>query len=79
MEEELRKIMAWLVRSSADPAGRGVRKVQITDKGQRILLGALPLWREAQAQVEKAPEPQETGTLNELIDLSAARLRPIAP
>ena len=68
-----------LVRSSADPADRRVRKVQITDKGQRILLGALPLWREAQAQVEKAPEPKETGTLNGLLDLSAARLRPIAP
>src|SRR6516162_10092314 len=66
-----------LVRSSADPADRRVRKVQITDKWQRILLRALPLWREA--RVEKAPEPKETGTLNGLLDLSAARLRPIAP
>src|SRR5215470_15170540 len=32
-----------LVRSSADPADRRVRKVQITDKGKRILLRALPL------------------------------------
>jgi DNA-binding MarR family transcriptional regulator len=68
-----------LVMSAADQADRRVRKVQITNKGKRILLGALPLWREAQAQVEKALGPKETAALNGLLDLSAAKLRQITP
>jgi DNA-binding MarR family transcriptional regulator len=65
-----------LVRNLSDPADGRVRKVQITDKGKRTLLGALPLWREAQAQIEKALGTNKTAALNELLDVSAARLRP---
>jgi len=65
-----------LLRNAPDPTDGRVRKVQITDKGQRTLFGALPLWREAQAQVEKALGAKETAALNELLDVSVARLRP---
>jgi DNA-binding MarR family transcriptional regulator len=65
-----------LVRNAPDPTDGRVREVQITGKSQRTLFGALPLWREAQAQVEKALGAKETAALNELLDVSMARLRP---
>mgnify|MGYP001288035169 CR=1 FL=1 len=46
----------------------------IADKGRRELLKALPLWRNARAQVEKALGGTAMLALNELLDLSAAKL-----
>jgi hypothetical protein len=39
------------------------------------LLKAVPLWRGAQAQVDTALGAEATASLNELLDVSAARLR----
>lgn len=64
-----------LVRNVPDPADGRVRKVRITDKGKRTLYRAVPLWREAQAHVEKMVGPNETAALNELLDISTTRLR----
>ena len=64
-----------LVTNAIDPADGRVRFVQITDKGRRVLLKAVPLWRDAQAQVDSALGPEATASLNNLLDLSAARLR----
>lgn len=63
-----------LVRNLPDPADARVRIVQITDSGERIVRKALPRWRGAQAQIEKALGPQATATLNDLLDVAAARL-----
>ena len=64
-----------LVRNAVDPADGRVRIVRITDKGRRALLKAVPLWRGAQAQVDTALGAEATASLNELLDVSAARLR----
>ncbi len=66
-----------LVKNAPDPADGRVRIVLITDKGRRTLRGALPLWRGAQARVEKMLGPQPTAELNKLLDLSAAKLRSV--
>jgi hypothetical protein len=50
----------------------------VTDKGQRTLLNAVPLWQEAQAQVEEALGREATTALNDLLDLSPGRMRPAA-
>jgi DNA-binding MarR family transcriptional regulator len=63
-----------LVRDSSDPDDARVRIVRITDKGQRELLKAMPLWRQAQAHVEKALGTKSLLALNELLDLSTAKL-----
>jgi DNA-binding MarR family transcriptional regulator len=64
-----------LVRNAIDPADGRIRIVQITDKGRRALLKAVPLWRGAQALVDTALGAAATTSLNDLLDLSAARLR----
>jgi len=64
-----------LVGNAIDPADGRVRIVRITDKGRRALLKAVPLWRGAQALVDTARGVAARATLNDLIDLSAARLR----
>jgi DNA-binding MarR family transcriptional regulator len=64
-----------LVRNAIDPADGRVRIVRITDKGRRALLKAVPFWRGAQAQVDTALGAEATASLNELLDVSAARLR----
>jgi DNA-binding MarR family transcriptional regulator len=64
-----------LVRDSLDPADGRVRLVQLTDKGRRELVKIMPLWRKAQAQVERGLGPKSMQALNELLDLSAARLK----
>ena len=69
-------IARGLVRSTPDPSDGRVRVVRATDKGQRTLLDAVPLWQEAQAQVEEALGREATTALNDLLDLSAARVRP---
>jgi DNA-binding MarR family transcriptional regulator len=68
-------IAKGLVTSTPDPADGRVRVVRTTDKGKRALLKAIPLWQEAQAQVENALGREATTALNDLLDLSSARLR----
>jgi DNA-binding MarR family transcriptional regulator len=64
-----------LVRNAPDSADGRVRIVRITDKGKRVLLKAVQLWRGAQAQVDKTLGSPATVALHELLDISAARLR----
>ena len=61
-----------LVRTTPDPDDGRVRIVRTTDKGRRALLKAVPLWREAQAEVETALGSDATTALNDLLDLSSA-------
>ena len=63
-----------LVRNAADSADGRVRVVQITEKGRRALLKAVPFWQSAQTRVDKTLGPQVTAELNELLDTSAASL-----
>jgi DNA-binding MarR family transcriptional regulator len=63
-----------LVSDSSDPDDGRARIVRITDKGQRELLKAVPLWRQAQAQVEKALGSKSMRDLNKLLDFSSGRL-----
>lgn len=67
-----------LVKNVSDPADGRVRVVQITDKGVRTLREALPRWRGAQADVEKAMGANSVAELNTLLDLSSAKLRATA-
>ncbi len=62
------------VSDSADPEDSRVRLVVITDKGRRELLGAMPLWRKAQSQVEKALGAKATAALGDLLEFATARL-----
>src|SRR5271170_1410320 len=64
-----------LVRDCLDPSDGRVRLVQLTEKGRRELVKIMPLWRKAQAQVERQLGPRSMTALNELLDLSAARLK----
>jgi len=64
-----------LVRNAPDSDDGRVRVVRITEKGRRALLKAVPLWRAAQARVDKALGPDATAELNELLDTSASSLR----
>jgi DNA-binding MarR family transcriptional regulator len=68
-----------LARSTPDPVDGRVRVVRITGKGQRSLLKAVPLWQQAQAQVEEALGQKETAALNGLLDLSSTRVKADAP
>lgn len=67
-----------LVQNAADPADGRVRIVRIAVKGQRALRKAVPLWREAQAQVEKVLGRQTTAALGDLLDVSATKLGSLA-
>src|SRR5437762_2440873 len=49
-----------------------VRTIKITEKGKRTLQRALPLWRQARDQVEKALGSMELAALSELLDLATA-------
>lgn len=62
------------VADAVDPADGRVRIIGITDQGRRALLKAMPLWRKAQAQIERALGGTAMRALNELLDLSTARL-----
>jgi DNA-binding MarR family transcriptional regulator len=64
-----------MVKNVADPADGRVRIVQITEKGLRTLREALPRWRKAQADVEKAIGAKSIAELNTLLDLSSSKLR----
>jgi len=76
LNRNLKPLLAkGMVKNAADPADGRVRIVAITDKGLRTLRAALPRWREAQAEVEKAIGPKSMTELNTLLDLSSAKLR----
>jgi DNA-binding MarR family transcriptional regulator len=62
------------VKDAIDPDDARVRLVLITDKGQRELAKAIPLWRQAQEQVESALGSKPMRDLNGLLDLSVAKL-----
>lgn len=63
-----------LVKDLTDPVDGRVRLVRIAAKGKREFLKAMPLWREAQARVERALGQKTTSALNDLLDLSSHAL-----
>ena len=63
-----------LVADVADPSDRRVRAVAITRKGRGKLREAVPLWRRAQAEVERMLGVEATVALNGLLELSVAKL-----
>ena len=63
-----------LVKDAIDATDRRVRIIRITEKGRRTLEKAVPLWRQAQAQVERALGDAAIGALNGLLDQSTAKL-----
>ena len=65
--------MDW-VRVVPDSTDARVRKVRMTDEGQRTLLKALPFWRQAQARLRKSLGLQAVTDLNALLDRSAGDL-----
>jgi DNA-binding MarR family transcriptional regulator len=68
-------LVKGLVKNVLDPADGRVRIVAITEKGLRMLREAVPRWRNAQANVEKAIGAKSIAELNTLLDLSSAKLR----
>jgi DNA-binding MarR family transcriptional regulator len=75
LNRNLKPLLAkGMVRNANDPADARVRIVRITDKGLRTLREALPRWRNAQAEIEKAIGSKSIADLNTLIDLSSSRL-----
>ena len=68
-------LVKGLVKNVPDPADGRVRIVAITEKGLRMLREAVPRWRNAQANVEKAIGAKSIAELNTLLDLSSAKLR----
>jgi DNA-binding MarR family transcriptional regulator len=76
VNRDLRPLTAQgLIAAAADPADRRVRALRITAKGSARLRRAMPLWRQAQAQVQQAIGPDVTRDLNDLLDLASARLK----
>ena len=76
LNRNLKPLLAkGMVKNATDPADGRVRIVQVTEKGLRTLREALPRWRDAQADVEKAIGSKSTSELNRLLDLSSAKLR----
>jgi DNA-binding MarR family transcriptional regulator len=68
-------LVKGLAKNVLDPADGRVRIVAITEKGLRMLREAVPRWRNAQANVEKAIGAKSIAELNTLLDLSSAKLR----
>ena len=76
LNRNLKPLLAkGMVKNATDPADGRVRIVRVTEKGLRTLREALPRWRDAQADVEKAIGSKSTSELNRLLDLSSAKLR----
>jgi DNA-binding MarR family transcriptional regulator len=63
-----------LVRSVFDPADARLRLIEITQKGERELSKAMPLWRQAHEQLQTALGTTSMQMLGELLDLSVAKL-----
>jgi DNA-binding MarR family transcriptional regulator len=66
-----------LVKDRSNPSDRRVRMVQITEKGQRELSNAIPLWRQAHTRVEQALGRKKRTDLNDVLDHAMARLEPL--
>jgi DNA-binding MarR family transcriptional regulator len=64
---------AW-VKIETDPADRRAKILSITAKGRAKLAQALPLWREAEAEVEAAIGVDTKREVSRLIDLATDRL-----
>jgi len=76
LNRNLKPLLAkGMVKNAIDPADGRIRIVRVTEKGSRTLREALPRWRDAQADVEKAIGSKSTSELNRLLDLSSAKLR----
>ena len=67
-------LAARLVDEGPAPGDRRVRMVSLTEAGRERLASTMPLWREAQRRVDDALGPEATLALNDLLDLSVARL-----
>jgi DNA-binding MarR family transcriptional regulator len=63
-----------LVRDLPCGSDGRVRTLKISEKGKRTLQMALPFWRQARNQVEKALGATELAALSELLDLATARI-----
>jgi DNA-binding MarR family transcriptional regulator len=75
LNRNLKPLLAkGMVNNATDPADGRVRIVRITEKGSRALRQALPRWRQAQAEVEKAIGAKSIADLNTLLDLSSSKL-----
>lgn len=75
LNRNLKPLLAkGLAKNATDPDDGRIRIVRITEKGLRALRGALPRWRNAQADVEKAIGAQSIAELNSLLDLSSSKL-----
>jgi DNA-binding MarR family transcriptional regulator len=76
LNRNLKPLLAkGMLKNATDPADGRVRIVRITEKGLRTLREALPRWRNAQADVEKAIGAKSMTELNALLDLSSSKLR----
>ena len=76
LNRNLKPLLAkGMVKNAIDPADGRIRIVRVTEKGLGTLREALPRWRDAQADVEKAIGSKSTSELNRLLDLSSAKLR----
>jgi len=64
---------AWVAIKS-DPVDRRAKILSVTPKGQAKLIEALPLWREAEAEVERAIGAGTKREVNRVLDLATARL-----
>jgi DNA-binding MarR family transcriptional regulator len=65
---------ACFIANRTDPGDRRVRAVLITEAGVAKLGEAVPLWRNAQAQIDEALGLDTGVALNGLLELSYARL-----
>ena len=76
LNRNLKPLLAkGMVKNAIDPADGRIRIVRVTEKGLRTLREALPRWRDAQADVEKAIGAKSIAELNVLLDASSSKLR----
>ncbi len=68
-----------LVKDLTDPVDGRRRIVRIAEKGKREFLKAVPLWRRAQARVERALGQKNTAALNDLLGLASHALATATP
>jgi DNA-binding MarR family transcriptional regulator len=62
-----------LVKDFSDPSDGRVRTIRITEKGQRELSKAIPLWRRAHKSTEEVLGQKSRLALNELLDRLIAK------
>jgi DNA-binding MarR family transcriptional regulator len=75
LDRDVKPLVArGLARRAADPADRRVRRLFITHKGRMKLRRTVPMWRDAQSQMERRLGADATSALNKLLESAAARL-----